>query len=178
MEGSILAKILLIILKNKKKHLLTLRFTPQANGLAKSIKRAIKNILRIYKGYNIILLQERIHNYLNHSHYSRLKTSPHQLVFGTNSLDIWGRDCREAVTIRKKKFLVRKNSKNKKIKLSQKNWCVGSQVLVKHHSLNKMECKFEGPFTITQIDLENNKLQVQNDRKRIWESLRNIKPFE
>ncbi len=54
---------------------------------------------------------------------------------------------------------------------------VGDKVLVKIFSNNKLDSKFEGPFLIYKLDLENHRLQVENQHHLRWESLRNIKPY-
>ena len=48
---------------NRIQHVTSPRYTPQANGLAETINKPIKNILRIYKGHSIEFITTRIHNF-------------------------------------------------------------------------------------------------------------------
>lgn len=52
------------------------RYTPQANGLAESINRPIKDILRIYKQFPMEFIVSEIHNFLNFGQHTKKKLSP------------------------------------------------------------------------------------------------------
>ena len=64
------------------------------------------------------------------------------------------------------------NSSIKECKLK-----LGDQVLVKNFTNDKSQPRFEGPYTIINLELENNRIRIENQRVIRWESLRNIKQF-
>jgi transposase InsO family protein len=132
---------------NNIKPILTSPYNPTGNSVVERINLNIGNITRILKNESLSSLKNKLILHLNYTTNRMISFSPFELVYKrapfnwTNKI-ISENLIREALnnTKLKEKELVKRNKKRRFVLLN-----VGEKVLLKKHSPDKLDDKWEGP---------------------------------
>ncbi|KRH93149.1 pol polyprotein, partial [Pseudoloma neurophilia] len=150
-----------LLKKYKIKHRMTSTYNPTGNSIVERQNQTVAAILRIYKGWDLNLIQTVLDNRFNKTYHSSIRDIPERT---TNKPEIY--------TAERKN-----NNKKNKNRVSHK-YKIEDLILLKNFKkTKKTDSLFIGPFTICDVSEDNQRVKLKSNEIEEWHNIKNIKPY-
>ena len=121
--------------------------------MSERINQTIGAILRIYKGWRLDVIQEVIHNRLNDTYHTSLKTTPNNLA----------QQFKKDENFKFKTEQADRDTQKMNVNREEHIYLPGQEVLEKRYIRSKIESLYTGPYTITEVDEAKQVLTIRKD---------------
>lgn len=156
--------------ENKIANIYSSRLNPQGNGQSERVNLTIMNVFRIYRDYPIGEVIKFAERNINFTFNRAIKVTPFEKAYKINQ---WtGKPLKNLPRIDRSKNNEQENQRRRDFNYEQ-----GDEVFVREACTAKMSRKWKGPFVVADINKNNGNVQVREENKTYWNSIRNTRLF-